>query len=151
MGGGGQPGLSNCLPERGRGEKGKSHSLFPCSVEEKEQGRSCKQKEMKLQYMAPCEKHKGKAYPTTNGGMQHGSSVGIHTHAYTVPTRFCTFGTDLYAQSVLINKVFASFSRKFIKSALLVGYRFPVSLGNLCVFPAIPGNAAALLTRRMQQ
>ena len=33
------------------------------------------------------------------------------------------FGTDLYAQSVLINKIFASeLSRKFIKSALLVGF-----------------------------
>ena len=37
-------------------------------------------------------------------------------------TSFCTFGANLYAQSVLINKIFASeLSRKFIKSALLVG------------------------------
>ena len=35
---------------------------------------------------------------------------------------FSTFGTDLYVQSVLINKISASeLSRKFIKSALLVG------------------------------
>ncbi len=41
---------------------------------------------------------------------------------YTLHTRFCTFGTDLYAQSVLSNKISASeLSRKFIKSALLVG------------------------------
>ncbi len=39
----------------------------------------------------------------------------MHTH-------FCTFGTDSYAQSVLINNISASeLSRKFIKSALLVG------------------------------
>ncbi len=39
-------------------------------------------------------------------------------------TRFCTFGTDLYAQSVLSNKISASeISQKFIKSALLVGKR----------------------------
>ncbi len=38
--------------------------------------------------------------------------------------RFCTFGTDLYAQSVLVNKISASeISRKFIKSALLVGLK----------------------------
>ncbi len=37
-------------------------------------------------------------------------------------TCFCTFGTDLPAQSVLINEISASeLSRKFIKSALLVG------------------------------
>ncbi len=36
---------------------------------------------------------------------------------------FCTFGTDLYAQSVLINKISASeLSRKFIESALLAGW-----------------------------
>ncbi len=42
---------------------------------------------------------------------------------YASHTHFCTFGTDLYAQSVLIDKISASeFSRKFItKSALLVG------------------------------
>ena len=37
-------------------------------------------------------------------------------------TLFCTFGTDLYAQSALVNKISASeLSRKFIRSALLVG------------------------------
>ncbi len=37
-------------------------------------------------------------------------------------TRFCTFGADLYAQSVLGNKISASeFSRKSIEGALLVG------------------------------
>ena len=42
---------------------------------------------------------------------------------YTLHTRFfCTFGGDLYAQLVLINKISAlELSRKFIKSALLVG------------------------------
>ncbi len=41
---------------------------------------------------------------------------------YTLHTRFCTFGADLCAQSVLINKNSSSeLSRKFIKSALLVG------------------------------
>ncbi len=40
----------------------------------------------------------------------------------TLHTHFCTFGADLYAQSVLINKASASeLRRKFIKSALLVG------------------------------
>ncbi len=35
---------------------------------------------------------------------------------------FCTFGADLYAQSVIIHKISASeLSRRFIKSALLVG------------------------------
>ncbi len=40
-------------------------------------------------------------YPTTNGGMQNESSVGIHTY-------FCTCGTDLYAHSVLSNIISAS-------------------------------------------
>ncbi len=50
-------------------------------------------------------------YPTTNGGMQNGSLVGIYTH--------CIHN---FAQSVLINKISASeLSWKFIKSELLVG------------------------------
>ncbi len=37
-------------------------------------------------------------------------------------TRFCSFGADLYAQSVLSDKILAvELSRKIIKSALLVG------------------------------
>ncbi len=45
-------------------------------------------------------------------------------YVYTLHTCFCMFGADLYAQSVLINKVSASeLSRKLIKSALLVGYK----------------------------
>ena len=36
---------------------------------------------------------------------------------YTMHTRFCTFGVDLYAQSVIINKIPASeLSQKFVKS-----------------------------------
>ena len=42
---------------------------------------------------------------------------------YTLHIGFCTFGADLYAQSVLMKKNSASvLSRKFIKSALLVGF-----------------------------
>ena len=41
---------------------------------------------------------------------------------YTLHACFCMFGADLYAQSVLVDKISASeLSRKFIKSALLVG------------------------------
>ncbi len=41
---------------------------------------------------------------------------------YTLHTRFCTFGTDLYAQSVIINNISAAeLSQNFIKSVLLVG------------------------------
>ncbi len=41
-------------------------------------------------------------------------------------TYFRTFGADLYAQSVIINKISASeLSQKFIKSALLVGLPLP--------------------------
>ncbi len=41
---------------------------------------------------------------------------------YTLHTCLGTFGADLYAQSVLIDRNFASeLSRKFIESALLVG------------------------------
>ena len=45
----------------------------------------------------------------------------LSCNIYTLRTRFCTIGADLYAQSVLINNIFASeLSRKFIKSALLL-------------------------------
>ncbi len=62
----------------------------------------------------------GNRYPTTDGGMQKVSSVGICS------TRrihgFRTFGTDLYVQLALINKISASeLSQKLIKSELLVG------------------------------
>ncbi len=50
---------------------------------------------------------------------KNGSSVRIDT---CFRTRFCTFGTDLYARSRLINDISVSdLSWKFIKSALLVG------------------------------
>ncbi len=52
------------------------------------------------------------AIPTTNGGMQNGSSVGIRTRRVHV---FARVGADLYAQSVLNNKISASeLSRQFI-------------------------------------
>ena len=42
---------------------------------------------------------------------------------YTLHTRFCTFGTNLYAQLMLINKISAlELSPKLIKSALLAGW-----------------------------
>ncbi len=70
----------------------------------------------------PCYPNEMRLYPTTNGGMQNGSSIGIYTVQYTLHTHFCTFGTDLYAQSMLINRISASeLSQKFIQSALLVG------------------------------
>ncbi len=49
-------------------------------------------------------------------------NVGIYM--YTLHVGFCTFGAALYAQSVLINKFFATeLSQKLIKSVLLVGYK----------------------------
>ena len=58
--------------------------------------------------------------PTTNGGMQNGSSVGICTRCIHVFARLVPINS--HAQSVLINKFYASeLSWKFIKSALLVG------------------------------
>ncbi len=60
------------------------------------------------------------AYPTTNGGVQKWK---LSWNMYKLHTRFCTLGADLHAQSVLIDKISASqLSRKFIKSALLVGH-----------------------------
>ncbi len=57
--------------------------------------------------------------PTTNGGTQNGSSVGICTHCIRVLARSAPICN---AQWVLINKISASeLSRNFIKSALLVG------------------------------
>ena len=52
---------------------------------------------------------------------KNGSSVGMCAHCVHV---FYTFGTDLHAQSALINKISASeLRRKFTKSPLLVGER----------------------------
>ncbi len=49
----------------------------------------------------------------------------LSRNMYTMRTRFCTFGSDLYARSVLFNYVSASELRpKLIKSALLVGYAY---------------------------
>ncbi len=60
-------------------------------------------------------------YPTTNGGMQNGSSVGIYTHFIHV---FFTFGADLYVQSVLINKIPASeLSRSLLSVRCWLGTR----------------------------
>ncbi len=42
-------------------------------------------------------------HPTTNGGMQNGSSGGMHARCIHVLARF---GTDLHAQSVLSSKKF---------------------------------------------
>ncbi len=57
--------------------------------------------------------------PTTNGGIQNGSSVGIYS------TRLCMFCADLHARSVLIDKISASeLSRKSIKALLLAGKNF---------------------------
>ena len=58
--------------------------------------------------------------PTTNGGMQNGSSVGTCVHvAYAF---FAHFAPISCARSVLINTISASeLRRKFSKSELLVG------------------------------
>ena len=62
--------------------------------------------------------------PTTNGGMQNGSSVGIRTHCKHV--FFCKFGANLHAGWMLTNKISAlEISRKIIKGALLVGFPPP--------------------------
>ena len=46
----------------------------------------------------------------------------LSRNMYTLYTRFYTFGPDFHAESVISNKISASeLSRKFIKSALLVG------------------------------
>ncbi len=59
-------------------------------------------------------------HPTTNGDVQNESSVGISTRV------FARWVPILFAQSVLINRISAlKLSRKFIKSALLVGYSSP--------------------------
>ncbi len=58
--------------------------------------------------------------PTSNGGMQSGSSVGMCPRCVHV---FGMLGTNLPAQSVLSNEISASeLRRKFAKSALLVGW-----------------------------
>ncbi len=52
-------------------------------------------------------------HPTTNGGMQIGSSVGMCVLC-TLHAHFCMFGANLYAQSV-INKISAlELGRKLI-------------------------------------
>ena len=61
----------------------------------------------------------GGGNPTNNSGMQNGSSVGIYTQCIHVFAHFAPICTLCRA---LINKISPSeLSRKFIKSALLVG------------------------------
>ena len=82
---------------------------------------------------------------------------GMHScNTYTLHTRFCTFGADLYAQSVLINEISASeLRRKFIKSALCwlgrmiaeseIGYTGTVYRQTRnCTAPQIPGSRKGL-------
>ena len=60
-------------------------------------------------------------YPTTNAGMQNGSSVGICTCCIHI---FARLASTCMLSPVRINKISASeLSRKFIKGALLVGYK----------------------------
>ncbi len=60
------------------------------------------------------------SYPTTNGGMQHESLVGTRTHCIHV---FARLALICKPSRCLLTKISASeLSRKFIKSALLVGY-----------------------------
>ncbi len=71
--------------------------------------------------------------PTTNGGMQNGSSVGVRTQCTHI---FARLPAGLRAQWVLINKISASeLSRKFIKECVvgwvLVYFSLSLSL-SLC-------------------
>ena len=97
--------------------------------------------------------------PTSNGGMQNGSSVGICTRCTNV--FFARLGADLHAQSVIIKKIFASeLCRKFIKSVLLVGFSSSssssasssssVSVGGRCYFIP-PQSTTAGLKRRERE
>ncbi len=56
---------------------------------------------------------------------------------YTLHARSCTFGADLYAKSVLINKISAlELSRKLINSALVVGlFFFPDAIKKTLAIP----------------
>ena len=58
-------------------------------------------------------------FPTINGCMQNGSSVGIYTRCIHV---FCTFGTDLYAQSMIINKNFCIGAQSKVYEECVVGW-----------------------------
>ncbi len=59
-------------------------------------------------------------FPTSNGGMQNGSSIEICTQCTHI---FARLAADSHAQSGLVGKISATdLMRKFIKSALLVGY-----------------------------
>ncbi len=68
-------------------------------------------------------RRRGKKCPPNHQRWYAKRKLGRNIH--TLHTRFCTLGADLHAQSVLINKISASeLSRKFVKSALLVGRAF---------------------------
>ncbi len=60
---------------------------------------------------------------------------------YTLHTRLCTFVTDLHAQSVISSKISESeLSRKFIKSALLVGKKTDYFACSIVTFSLLPRN-----------
>ncbi len=78
-----------------------------------------KRRKSSCDFPSACCKQTKQVRPTTNRGMQ---KWDLSFSTYTLHTRFFTFGADLYAQSVIINKISATeLSRKLIKSALLVG------------------------------
>ena len=59
------------------------------------------------------------ADPTTNGGMQNGSSVGIHARCKQVFA--CLAPICVHGRCLLTNISASELSRNFLKSALLVG------------------------------
>ncbi len=60
----------------------------------------------------------GAPIPAASGGRQNGSSVAMRTCCAHV---FATLGADLHAQSMLINKIYASeLIRKFIIKVVFV-------------------------------
>ena len=111
----------------GRGQRGEGHGggggdegvlggVIHQGLSGRERVADCMEEE---QYNRRCPR-KRESFPTTNGGMQNGSSVEIcarciHVFAHLAP---------IYMLSrCLLTKISASeLSRKFIKSALLAGY-----------------------------
>ena len=76
-------------------------------------------------------------YPTTNGGTQNGSSVGIYTRCMHV---FACFGSDLHAQSVLHRQNFCSRALSEVYQECVVGWvsnLIYVHASNLCIYVCI--------------
>ena len=79
----------------------------------------CDSERTKSGPMLSAEKH---STITTPNHQRWYAKWNLSRNAYTLHARFCTFGTDLYAKSMLINKISAFAAQSEVYSECVVGW-----------------------------